>query len=81
MFAYEVGWHGERGSGVGSAQKSMVVVATGNSCCSIEISTSSLPGYTMRDGAVVSIPDGFFLTDRGVGGVFCCLGVDAMINW
>ena len=59
----------------------MVVVATGNSGCSIEISSSSLPGYTMRDGAVASIPGGFVLADMGVGGIFCCLGVDVMIEW
>jgi len=69
----DVGW-------VGSAQKS-IVVATGNSCYSMEISSSSLPGYTMRDGAIASIPGGFFLAGRGVGGVFCCLGVEAMISW
>ena len=59
----------------------MLVVATGSSNCSLEISSSILPGYTMRDGVVASIPGGFIRADRGVGGGFFCLGVDAMIRW
>ena len=54
----------------------MSVVATGNSCCNIEISSSSLPGYTINGAVVVvSVPGGGsccfgFLTVGGVGGGF-----------
>ena len=59
----------------------MVVIATGNSWCITEISSSSLPGYTIN-GVVVSIQDSggcfdvltvevgddFFFLGRGRGG-------------
>ena len=64
----------------------MLVVATGNRCCSMEISFSSLPGYTMNDGAVVvSIPGGggcFGFLTVGVGDFFFGFGeLEVMIGW
>ena len=54
----------------------MVVVATGSSCCSTEISTSSLPGYSINE--VVSFLDGGgcfdVLTVEGGGCDFFFLG-------
>ena len=53
----------------------MSVVATGNSCCNIEISSASLPWYTINDALVVgSVPGGgrccFGCLTVGVGGGF-----------